>query len=96
MWGGLFSSLTIQDLYVACTCSLCFSPQAKSNSLLLQREANALAMQQKWSSLDEGSRLTLNLLSKEIDLRNGEVKKRVTGMKQTIEVLGHLLGKVKV
>ncbi|KYO23469.1 hypothetical protein Y1Q_0005823 [Alligator mississippiensis] len=46
--------------------------QAKSNSLLLQREANALAMQQKWSSLDEGSRLTLNLLSKEIDLRNGE------------------------
>ncbi|XP_041262952.1 roquin-2 isoform X1 [Pyrgilauda ruficollis] len=46
--------------------------QAKSNSLLLQREANALAMQQKWNSLDEGSRLTLNLLSKEIDLRNGE------------------------
>ncbi|XP_048368489.1 roquin-2 isoform X2 [Sphaerodactylus townsendi] len=46
--------------------------QAKSNSLLLQREANALAMQQKWSSLDEGSHLTLNLLSKEIDLRNGE------------------------
>ncbi|NXL56553.1 RC3H2 protein, partial [Chordeiles acutipennis] len=49
--------------------------QAKSNSLLLQREANALAMQQKWNSLDEGSRLTLNLLSKDIDLRNGEVKK---------------------
>ncbi|XP_053852099.1 roquin-2 isoform X1 [Vidua macroura] len=46
--------------------------QAKSNSLLLQREANALAMQQKWNSLDEGSRLTLNVLSKEIDLRNGE------------------------
>ncbi|XP_015273902.1 PREDICTED: roquin-2 [Gekko japonicus] len=46
--------------------------QAKSNSLLLQREANALATQQKWSSLDEGSHLTLNLLSKEIDLRNGE------------------------
>uniref|UniRef100_A0A8C8RIT2 RING-type E3 ubiquitin transferase n=1 Tax=Pelusios castaneus TaxID=367368 RepID=A0A8C8RIT2_9SAUR len=46
--------------------------QAKSNSLLLQREANALAMQQKWNSLDESSRLTLNLLSKEIDLRNGE------------------------
>ncbi|XP_066466679.1 roquin-2 [Tiliqua scincoides] len=46
--------------------------QAKSNSLLLQREANALATQQKWSSLDEGSRLTLTLLSKEIDLRNGE------------------------
>ncbi|XP_053138023.1 roquin-2 isoform X2 [Hemicordylus capensis] len=46
--------------------------QAKSNSLLLQREANALATQQKWSSLDEGSQLTLNLLSKEMDLRNGE------------------------
>ncbi|XP_077162669.1 roquin-2 isoform X2 [Paroedura picta] len=46
--------------------------QAKSNSLLLQREANALATQQKWSSLDEGSHLTLNLLSKEINLRNGE------------------------
>lgn len=39
-------------------------------------------MQQKWNSLDEGSRLTLNLLSKEIDLRNGEVKKGVIGMKQ--------------
>ncbi|XP_014446955.1 roquin-2 isoform X4 [Tupaia chinensis] len=46
--------------------------QAKSNSLLLQREANALAMQQKWNSLDEGRHLTLNLLSKEIELRNGE------------------------
>ncbi|XP_063000959.1 roquin-2 isoform X2 [Elgaria multicarinata webbii] len=46
--------------------------QAKSNSLLLQREANALATQQKWSSLNEGSHLSLNLLSKEIDLRNGE------------------------
>lgn len=46
--------------------------QAKSNSLLLQREANALATQQKWSSLDEGSHLTLTLLSKEIDLQNGE------------------------
>ncbi|XP_074067738.1 roquin-2 isoform X4 [Macrotis lagotis] len=46
--------------------------QAKSNSLLLQREANALAMQQKWNSLDEASHLTLNLLSKEMDLRNGE------------------------
>ncbi|XP_067327857.1 roquin-2 isoform X1 [Anolis sagrei] len=47
--------------------------QAKSNSLLLQREANALATQQKWSSLNEGTHLTLNLLSKDIDLRNGEV-----------------------
>ncbi|XP_061459742.1 roquin-2 isoform X2 [Rhineura floridana] len=46
--------------------------QAKSNSLLLQREANALATQQKWSSLNESSHLTLNLLSKEIGLRNGE------------------------
>ncbi|KAM9068577.1 roquin-2 isoform X7 [Sarcophilus harrisii] len=46
--------------------------QAKSNSLLLQREANALAMQQKWNSLDEASHLTLNLLSKEMELRNGE------------------------
>ncbi|XP_023400724.1 roquin-2 isoform X7 [Loxodonta africana] len=46
--------------------------QAKSNSLLLQREANALAMQQKWNSLDEGRHLTLNFLSKEIELRNGE------------------------
>lgn len=46
--------------------------QAKSNSLLLQREANALAMQQKWNSLDEGRHLTLNLLSKDIELRNGE------------------------
>ncbi|XP_035963754.1 roquin-2 isoform X5 [Halichoerus grypus] len=46
--------------------------QAKSNSLLLQREANALAMQQKWNSLDEGRHLSLNLLSKEIELRNGE------------------------
>ncbi|XP_020021590.1 roquin-2 isoform X4 [Castor canadensis] len=46
--------------------------QAKSNSLLLQREANALAMQQKWNSLDEGRHLTLNLLSKEMELRNGE------------------------
>lgn len=44
-------------------------------------------MQQKWNSLDEGSRLTLNLLSKEIDLRNGEVKKGVIGMKQISEVL---------
>ena len=44
--------------------------------MLLQREANALAMQQKWSSLDEGRHLTLNLLSKEIELRNGEVKKQ--------------------
>lgn len=42
-------------------------------------------MQQKWNSLDEGSRLTLNLLSKEIDLRNGEVKKGVIGMKQILE-----------
>ena len=41
--------------------------------MLLQREANALAMQQKWNSLDEGRHLTLNLLSKEIELRNGEV-----------------------
>lgn len=49
--------------------------EAKSNSLLLQREANALAMQQKWNSLDEGRHLTLNLLSKEIELRNGEVRK---------------------
>jgi RING finger/CCCH-type zinc finger protein len=48
--------------------------EAKSNSLLLQREANALAMQQKWNSLDEGRHLTLNLLSKEIELRNGEVR----------------------
>lgn len=32
-------------------------------------------MQQKWNSLDEGRHLTLNLLSKEIELRNGEVKK---------------------
>lgn len=32
-------------------------------------------MQQKWNSLDEGRQLTLNLLSKEIELRNGEVKK---------------------
>ncbi|XP_042334230.1 roquin-2 isoform X1 [Sceloporus undulatus] len=47
--------------------------QAKSNSLLLQREANALATQQKWSSLNEGSHLALNLLSKDIDLRNSEV-----------------------
>ncbi|XP_051022316.1 roquin-2 isoform X3 [Acomys russatus] len=39
---------------------------------LQQREANALAMQQKWNSLDEGRHLTLNLLSKEIELRNGE------------------------
>lgn len=39
-------------------------------------------MQQKWNSLDEGSRLTLNLLSKEIDLRNGEVKQGVIGIKQ--------------
>ncbi|XP_028918242.1 roquin-2 isoform X2 [Ornithorhynchus anatinus] len=46
--------------------------QAKSNSLLLQREANALAMQQKWNSLDEGGHLALNLLNKEIELRNGE------------------------
>ena len=30
-------------------------------------------MQQKWNSLDEGRHLTLNLLSKEIELRNGEV-----------------------
>ncbi|EGW04601.1 Ring finger and CCCH-type zinc finger domain-containing protein 2 [Cricetulus griseus] len=37
-----------------------------------KREANALAMQQKWNSLDEGRHLTLNLLSKEIELRNGE------------------------
>lgn len=43
--------------------------------MLLQREANALAMQQKWNSLDEGRHLTLNLLSKEIELRNGEVRK---------------------
>jgi len=42
-------------------------------------------MQQKWNSLDEGSRLTLNLLSKEIDLRNGEVKKGVIGMKQVLD-----------
>uniref|UniRef100_A0A8D0BRB4 RING-type E3 ubiquitin transferase n=1 Tax=Salvator merianae TaxID=96440 RepID=A0A8D0BRB4_SALMN len=48
--------------------------QAKSNSLLLQREANALAMQQKWNSLNESGHLTLNLLSKEIDLRNGEAE----------------------
>ncbi|KAM6182733.1 roquin-2 isoform 4-T4 [Erethizon dorsatum] len=48
--------------------------QAKSNSLLLQREANALAMQQKWNSLDEGRHLTLNLLSTEIELRNGELQ----------------------
>lgn len=39
-------------------------------------------MQQKWNSLDEGSRLTLNLLSKEIDLRNGEVKQGAIGIKQ--------------
>ncbi|XP_011894654.1 PREDICTED: roquin-2 isoform X6 [Cercocebus atys] len=52
--------------------------QAKSNSLLLQREANALAMQQKWNSLDEGRHLTLNLLSKEIELRNGELQSDYT------------------
>uniref|UniRef100_A0A8D2LUY4 RING-type E3 ubiquitin transferase n=1 Tax=Varanus komodoensis TaxID=61221 RepID=A0A8D2LUY4_VARKO len=46
--------------------------QAKSNSLLLQREANALATQQKWSALHEDGPLALNLLSKEVDLRNGE------------------------
>lgn len=57
--------------------------------MLLQREANALAMQQKWNSLDEGSRLTLNLLSKEIDLRNGEVKQGVIGMKQIFEAYMH-------
>uniref|UniRef100_A0A4X2LBP0 RING-type E3 ubiquitin transferase n=1 Tax=Vombatus ursinus TaxID=29139 RepID=A0A4X2LBP0_VOMUR len=52
--------------------------QAKSNSLLLQREANALAMQQKWNSLDEASHLTLNLLSKEMELRNGEFQSDYT------------------
>ncbi|KAG8141776.1 hypothetical protein E2320_006457, partial [Naja naja] len=46
--------------------------QAKSNSVLLQREANALAMQQKWDSLSEGSALTLKLLGKEMELRNGQ------------------------
>ncbi|XP_032993092.1 roquin-2 isoform X1 [Lacerta agilis] len=46
--------------------------QAKSNSLLLQREANALATQQRWSSLADGSPLSLTLLSNEINLRNGE------------------------
>ncbi|KAK9392511.1 roquin-2 [Crotalus adamanteus] len=46
--------------------------QAKSNSVLLQREANALATQQKWDALSEGSALTLKLLSKETELRNGQ------------------------
>ncbi|XP_058015239.1 roquin-2 isoform X1 [Ahaetulla prasina] len=46
--------------------------QAKSNSVLLQREANALATQQNWDSLSEGSALTLKLLSKEMELRNGQ------------------------
>lgn len=46
-------------------------------------------MQQKWNSLDEGSRLTLNLLSKDIDLRNGEVKQGVIGMKQIFEIYMH-------
>uniref|UniRef100_A0A8C5WZC8 Ring finger and CCCH-type domains 2 n=1 Tax=Laticauda laticaudata TaxID=8630 RepID=A0A8C5WZC8_LATLA len=46
--------------------------QAKSNSVLLQREANALAMQQKWNSLSEGSALTFKLLGKEMELRNGQ------------------------
>ncbi|KAM3825339.1 roquin-2 isoform 1-T2 [Vipera latastei] len=45
--------------------------QAKSNSVLLQREANALATQQKWEALSEGSALTLKLLSKQTELRNG-------------------------
>ncbi|XP_015677640.1 roquin-2 isoform X2 [Protobothrops mucrosquamatus] len=43
--------------------------QAKSNSVLLQREANALATQQKWEALSEGSALTLTLLSKETNGR---------------------------
>ncbi|XP_026550308.1 roquin-2-like, partial [Notechis scutatus] len=46
--------------------------QAKSNSVLLQREANTLAMQRKWDSLSEGSALTLKLLGKEMERRNGQ------------------------
>ncbi|XP_070614855.1 roquin-2 isoform X2 [Erythrolamprus reginae] len=46
--------------------------QAKSNSVLLQREAHALATQQEWDSLSEGQALTLKLLSNEIELRNGQ------------------------
>ncbi|XP_043914245.1 roquin-2 isoform X3 [Protopterus annectens] len=44
---------------------------ATSNSLLLQREANALALQQKWNSLDDASHLSLNFLSKKI-LHSGQ------------------------
>ncbi|XP_041095092.1 roquin-2-like isoform X2 [Polyodon spathula] len=44
--------------------------QAASNSLLLQKEANALATQQKWASLED--ELSFSLIGSKIALRNTE------------------------